>query len=280
MKLRSLLLSIFLGFTCSTYSKVVIWDLGGVLFSRSSMRMASSIGLSKFLGYLFLDRRNPFTQVEPLLFDVLSKMPCPPLKESMNACKKNGKPLPNIMCHWQAGTISGAEIVKRSKGLIKSLDQEGYFISRRERVLIERTIEAMFNPSLLIDCMRPMRRTTRVFKDCAHEINEDGSLRNINIALSNWDPDSFALLRSRHSFTLSHFDHFVISGQCGFIKPWKSIYEYLIKTYKLTPSECIFIDDQEENLIAAEKLGFNTYLMKGNYRELRRVLIEFGALDY
>ena len=280
MKKHSLLLLLVLGIATTTYSKVLVWDLGGVLFSSSRMKIASSIGISRFLGYWFLDGKNPFTQVEPRLFDVLSHIPCPPLKEGQNACSKSGRSLPGVMCHWQAGTMSGADIAAGSKKVIERLDQEGYFISRRERMLIDKTIEGMFNPSLLASSMRPIRMTSRIFRECAHEINPDGTQRNINIALSNWDPDSFAILKSRYSFTFSHFDHLVISGQCGYIKPWKSMYEHLIKTHKLNPSECLFIDDQEENLLQAKKLGFNTYHMKGNYRELRRVLIEFGALEY
>ncbi len=279
MKQRSLLLLLLLGIASPLYSKVVIWDLGGVLFRRSNMKMASSIGISRFLGYWFFDRKNPFTQLEPVLFEVLDQIPCPPLKDKRDACNKRGKPFPKVMSHWQAGTLSGADIIIQSKPCIERLEQEGFFVSRRERMLVEKTIEGMFDPLLLAQCMRPHSRTTRVFKECANALNKDGTQRNINIALSNWDPDSFACLKSRHSFTFSHFDHLVISGQCGYIKPWKSTYEFLIKQYNLTPSECLFIDDQEENLRAAEELGFNTYLMKNNYRELRRILVEFGALE-
>ena len=280
MKKYTLLLLLILSYAGTTFSKVLIWDLGGVLFRPSRMKIASSIGISKFLGYWFLDRKNPFTQVEPLLFDVLSHIPCPSLPETIRACTKHGKPFPTAMCHWQAGTMSGRDIVAQSKKIIETLNEQNYFVSSRERTLIEKTIEGMFDPLLLAKSMSPMRRTSRIFRECAHEANPDGTQRNINIALSNWDPDSFNSLKSFYSFTFSHFDHLVISGLSGYIKPWKSTYEYLIKTHNLNPSECLFIDDQKENLLQAEKLGFNTYHMIGNYRELRRVLIEFGALDY
>ncbi len=279
MKKYSAVLPFLLLLSSSLHSKVIIWDLGGVLFGRSRLKMAHSIGIGEFLGYWLFDGKSPFTHIEPLIFDILQQIPCSPLPETAGACNKNGRPFPPIMCHWQAGTLSGTEICRLATFHIERLSQEGYFVSRRERRLIEKTIEGMFNPAVLSRCMRPLRGATRVFKECAHACTENGSQRNINIALSNWDPDSFAFLKSRYPFTFSHFDHLVISGNCGYIKPWKSIYQHLIQTCKLNPTDCLFIDDQEENLVAARELGFSTYLMKGNYRELRRVLVDFGALD-
>ncbi len=41
------------------------------------------------------------------------------------------------------------------------------------------------------------------------------------------------------------------------VKPNADIYEYLLKEYNLKESECVFIDDREENVDAAEDLGIN-----------------------
>lgn len=280
MKLRSIALSLLLSIASACKAKVVIWDLGGVLFGPSRMKMASSIGISRFLGYWFFDRKNPFTQLEPLLFDVLAHVPCPAISQKNPPCNNHGRPFPPIMCHWQAGTMLGTEITQRCKKTVTKLAANGYFVSKRERTLIEKVLEGMFDPDMLAHSMRPLRRNMKLFIDCAHELNDDGTLRNTNIALSNWDPESFVKLQSRFPYTFSHFDHQIISGQCGHLKPWQSTFEYLIHTYKLTPSECIFIDDQLENIKAAQAAGFATYHMRGNSRELRNVLIEFGALDY
>lgn len=49
----------------------------------------------------------------------------------------------------------------------------------------------------------------------------------------------------------------IISYAVGTIKPEKKIYELLLSKYNLIPQECIFIDDKEENIIAAKNLGIN-----------------------
>jgi len=40
------------------------------------------------------------------------------------------------------------------------------------------------------------------------------------------------------------------------VKPEPGIYEALIKKYNLLPQECVFLDDREDNVEAAVKMGF------------------------
>ena len=50
----------------------------------------------------------------------------------------------------------------------------------------------------------------------------------------------------------------IFSCNVKLIKPDRRIYERLIETYNLTPSECVFIDDNKANVEAAAALGINT----------------------
>ena len=59
---------------------------------------------------------------------------------------------------------------------------------------------------------------------------------------------------------LPYMDGGVFSFQYGVIKPGPEIYRILCRKYSLTPAECIFIDDREENVAAAAELGFQTIL--------------------
>ena len=40
------------------------------------------------------------------------------------------------------------------------------------------------------------------------------------------------------------------------MKPEPGIYEALIKKYNLLPQECVILDDREDNVEAAVKMGF------------------------
>jgi len=60
-----------------------------------------------------------------------------------------------------------------------------------------------------------------------------------------------------------YFDLFeggIFSCDINYIKPSPEIYRHLINKYKLIPSDCIFFDDMEENVSAAEKEGIKSVL--------------------
>ena len=62
------------------------------------------------------------------------------------------------------------------------------------------------------------------------------------IALTNWSFETFPVAIRRFEF-LKLFDGIVVSGKIKMLKPFKDIYNYTINKYKLSPSECVFIDD-------------------------------------
>lgn len=55
------------------------------------------------------------------------------------------------------------------------------------------------------------------------------------------------------------FDVFYLSHEMGLRKPNNSIYEFVLNENNLTPNECLFIDDTEENTDSAKKLGIHTW---------------------
>jgi putative hydrolase of the HAD superfamily len=56
------------------------------------------------------------------------------------------------------------------------------------------------------------------------------------------------------------FDAVVISSEVGMRKPESRIFRHAASLLGLAPSECIFIDDIEANVVAAEQLGFTGIL--------------------
>ena len=55
------------------------------------------------------------------------------------------------------------------------------------------------------------------------------------------------------------FDAFYLSHEIGMRKPDAAIFEYVLEQHDLKPDDCLFIDDTEENTLAASKLGFHTW---------------------
>ncbi len=61
-----------------------------------------------------------------------------------------------------------------------------------------------------------------------------------------------------------YFDGIVTSFEAGVCKPHERIYDYAVKKLGLTPSETTFFDDGPANIAAAERLGFQTRLVRGD----------------
>jgi 2-haloacid dehalogenase len=91
------------------------------------------------------------------------------------------------------------------------------------------------------------------------------------VALSNMEPDTFALRRERYSF-FRLFDGCVISGVEGVAKPDRKIFEILLARFGLDPAATVFTDDNSANVAAAREAGLDAirYTTAGDLRrELR-----------
>ncbi len=76
--------------------------------------------------------------------------------------------------------------------------------------------------------------------------------------LSNQNFIHYRVLKEKAIFDL--FDDSVVSHIVKVSKPDEKIYSIFIDQTKQDPSKCLFIDDKQENLDAAKKLGFQTLL--------------------
>lgn len=76
-------------------------------------------------------------------------------------------------------------------------------------------------------------------------------------ALTNWSAETFPVAQEKYAF-LTWFDGVLVSGAEKLAKPDPAIYKRLLAKFNLRADECIFIDDNEANVAAARKLGFQT----------------------
>lgn len=71
--------------------------------------------------------------------------------------------------------------------------------------------------------------------------------------LSNINPYTYDFVKTSGLFDI--VDGYVLSYLEHKIKPYESIYNILINRYNLIPEECLFVDDKEDNMITANRLG-------------------------
>ncbi len=88
--------------------------------------------------------------------------------------------------------------------------------------------------------------------------------------ITNFTPAGYEQCYDCISFT-ERFDGCVFSFREGIVKPDPEIYKTLLRRYDLVAEECVFIDDTEENVLGAEKLGFSGIVFTGYEDALARL---------
>lgn len=81
------------------------------------------------------------------------------------------------------------------------------------------------------------------------------------------------LIQKRHGY--DDFDVVILSNRVGLRKPDPKIYKLTARQLKVKCSECIYIDDIENNLLPAQKLGMKTILAKNPRQVVEDVLKVF-----
>jgi 2-haloacid dehalogenase len=95
-------------------------------------------------------------------------------------------------------------------------------------------------------------------------------------ALTNFSHETWPVARARFDF-LGRFEHVVVSGEVGLVKPDPRIYRLAIERCRLEPARTVFVDDVPANVAAARGEGLHALHFTTPER-LRDELVELGAL--
>lgn len=74
--------------------------------------------------------------------------------------------------------------------------------------------------------------------------------------ISNWSSETFALICNKYPI-LDLIERKVISGEEKVMKPDARIFEIAMQRFESVPEECVFIDDNPDNIKAAEDFGIH-----------------------
>ena len=74
---------------------------------------------------------------------------------------------------------------------------------------------------------------------------------------------------------LEKFDGVIVSGLEGLVKPDPRLYRVFCERYGMAPDSCVFIDDSEQNIVAARKFGMHG-IHFADPASLRKELITLG----
>ena len=137
------------------------------------------------------------------------------------------------------GTMSREELVLKVVSMIGSTYQK-------------KVEEVIWNWPSYIDIYREVFPVLSELKKKGHRI----------FVLSNTSKVFYDLLDEQLSPLKELLDGFVLSCDIKAIKPDLAMFKEILDKYQLDPANCIFLDDIEDNTVAAEKLGIRAYQVK------------------
>ena len=147
-----------------------------------------------------------------------------------------------------ASIYKSPEWLKMDEGLLTHDEAIEIFIERdpefeSEILHVMRNVNSMFVPKPETIKLLPL------LKEAEHGL----------YYLSNIQTEVRDYLVETHGF-FGLFDGGVFSCDINCIKPSPEIYRHLLEKHQLDPADCVFFDDMEQNVAAAEKEGIKSVL--------------------
>lgn len=81
------------------------------------------------------------------------------------------------------------------------------------------------------------------------------------LGLTNWSAETLPIAKQQFDF-FDALEGMVVSGEEKVVKPDERIYQILIKRFGILPQNSLFIDDNINNIHAANSIGFQTIHVK------------------
>lgn len=253
--------------------RLVLFDLDGVLLHSS--RWKGFQHLFHNIGYFDMPAACSYiAQQHPkdALFKHMKQLP-EEEDTSYTPCTAydpHGDTLPRIMADWMAGR-PGFESENILAYLHITIDHTPTYTATA-RNLLKQTASIIFDPDMRHDITTILPSGKNLF-DTIMQQRRDCSIG----VLSNYDSACFAKIRYkpeiRGIFDQIPQQNVCISADMHCIKPDPQIYVQACHICGCSASECLFIDDQKQNVLAAHRAGMNAVVFDPNnidltYREI------------
>ena len=143
-------------------------------------------------------------------------------------------------------------IINSPEWLGNALIDTGY-ISREDAIEIVKDRTNHCNDKLIVDFWSTYNDFAKVDRNVLKLIQKLKDNNYKIYLLSNINPYTFEFVNKSGLFNL--VDGYVLSYQEHKVKPYKAIYNVLLERYKLNAEECLFIDDNSNNVKTANELN-------------------------
>ncbi len=224
----------------------VVFDLNGVLTQTNKRSALWHLGPRNVFSYLI--RNRSIRLMKEQFYTALNRIDGSD-GNVYGAKDPDGQMLPHLFTTWLRGEQPNAQLLKRVLQEIEAHPE--WFSTKQEQHIITAMANFTFDPNNLINACRPINEMVAFARQCKQKNHR-------LYVLSNWDAESFELLTKKYPDLFELFDGIVISGQVHKMKPEADIFSLI--TEKVPAHNCIFIDDQQENIDAAHRAGMHAIL--------------------
>lgn len=256
---------------------VIIFDVGGILGNHSQKavikKVCKDVGILRLAGAFFRNRDDlSHATLYRLMNRVLDEIGAKHYPSDQNVTYTDkGEPCGQGLCAWQAGLITGKAIGDQLGYTVDTLLKQGVISSKTQANMVQSIITtSMVDKHTLANSYRPIKEGVALLK--ALKENPHNRL----VILSNFAPEQFEVLRNQEHMKpiFDEFDAIFYSGmnindtdKLG-LKPnhgtFKTVIEYCANQYHVEKNSIFFIDNQEENIVAAQACGITGLLVNGS----------------
>ena len=174
------------------------------------------------------------------------------------------KPILPILNDWQCGRNIYPILLE----YIKDKD-----IPKGDKKFLRSIFKVLFDPEVAADSKITITIGTQII----HNLKDAGY--NLYV-LSNWDAQSFPVMKEIHAEVFDLFDGIMISGDEGIVKPNVQFFKKCLKTFNLKAKESLFIDDQHINVVGAQKAGIHAFIFDASKKkEIIRSFQEYNIVE-
>lgn len=260
------------------HKPVIIWDLGDVCLQTNRKKATPIVGLSnsiaRFLAYKVLKRGFDPADTQQVMFEFMDfRRGNPP----HTAAKHRNLPLPLDMREIMKGEKTATEMVE---SVCEDCDlRSDYFVkyhnsNQSAREMVKGALRCLL-PKNLVKIQEVNPQVLELVRAC----KQTGNCRLL--ILSNWDKESCNQLIADKPELFENFDlnNIIFSANTGFMKPEPEIYNYVTEKFNLDPADCILIDDQLENIAAAQAAGWTNSFVHTDAEITKAELIKLGVIS-
>lgn len=257
------------------HKPAIVFDLGGVVFKTAKSKVIKDqLGMASTVGYMLRHACGP-EGIKKNWFQTLKDVGAKQehnftlhdeLGNKIAVKDEKGTVLPDYMVEWLCGNRSNDELfceVCEGIGTLPKLSKsDKQFMINMTRIFI---------PEDFVASREVIEYTVTLIK----KLKKRGYPLYV---LSNWDKESFNLMRKKYPELFELFDGYFVSGCEGTAKPDKRICPEFEQRY---PHQTyVLIDDQRDNIAMAEACGWCGIKTKSDKPNIKKIKQKIAALDY